>query len=68
MLWSPGPLAWLVRRSLTAARVNKAKYLSHLIDLDFKPKYDKCDGPEMNTIKFIHPVLTFSSFSTNICS
>jgi hypothetical protein len=29
--------------------VNKAKYLSLLIDLDFKPKYDKCDGPEMNT-------------------
>jgi hypothetical protein len=26
--------------------------LSHLIDLNFKPKYDKCDGPEMNTIKF----------------
>jgi hypothetical protein len=25
--------------------------LSHLIDLNFKPKYDKCDGPEMNTIK-----------------
>jgi hypothetical protein len=25
--------------------------LSHLIDLDFKPKYDKCDGPEMNTNK-----------------
>jgi hypothetical protein len=22
-----------------------------LIDLGFKPKYDKCDGPEMNTIK-----------------
>jgi hypothetical protein len=31
--------------------VNKGKYLSQLIDLDFKPKYDKCDGPEMNTIK-----------------
>jgi hypothetical protein len=26
--------------------------LSHLIGLNFKPKYDKCDGPEMNTIKF----------------
>jgi hypothetical protein len=25
--------------------------LSHFIDLNFKPKYDKCDGPQMNTIK-----------------
>jgi hypothetical protein len=23
------------------------------LTLIFKPKYDKCDGPEMNTIKFV---------------
>jgi hypothetical protein len=45
--------------------VNKSKYLSHLIDLNFKPKYDKCDGPEMNTIKKI--ALPFSHLpNTNI--
>jgi hypothetical protein len=36
--------------------------LSHLIDLNFKPKYDKCDGPEMNTIKNV-PLSSFYSFS-----
>jgi hypothetical protein len=25
--------------------------LSHLIDLNFKPKYDKCDGPEWIQLK-----------------
>jgi hypothetical protein len=34
-------------------RVNNRTILSHLIDLNFKPKYDKCDRPEMNTIKIL---------------
>jgi hypothetical protein len=29
----------------------RPQYSPHLIDLNFKPKYDKCDGPDMNTIK-----------------
>jgi hypothetical protein len=36
-------------RSIKCDKIVDQTILSHLIDLNFKPKYDKCDGPEMNT-------------------
>jgi hypothetical protein len=43
--------AWSSSEGVLFYQYYKSTYLSHLIDLNFKPKYDKCDGPEMNTIE-----------------